>query len=59
MKARARHAVWWTVALVLLVPALAAGFAVDAVKRIDMIATTWWYDFHDWAYQDARQGKPG
>jgi len=49
-----RHVIWWAAALILLIPALLSGVALDTVNRIDTMLTAWWDNFHDWAYQEER-----
>ncbi len=44
-----RKAVWWTVALLLLIPALLSGLALHVVNQADAVLTRWWDDFGDWA----------
>jgi hypothetical protein len=52
MKRTLRLTAWWTAVVVLFVPVMAAGFAVEAVKWADNLAADWWDDFNDWAHQD-------
>lgn len=52
MKTKMRHAIWWAVTILLLVPALLLGFAFDCVKRVAAVLDDWWDDFYDWAHPE-------